>query len=138
MPLSRNKLYSILIIACMAGYIWLFFVYIAEQSMNKPIEVCFVKHFINIPCPSCGSTRSILSLIRGDFNEALGLNPMGFLIIFIMLVAPLWIIKDLNTNRNTLYNFYQKTEAHLKRPQFAIPLVLIVIVNWIWNITQGL
>jgi len=138
MILSRNKLYSILSIACIAGYIWLYIGYKAEKNMIKPIEVCLVKQFINIPCPSCGSTRSILSLIRGDFNEALSLNPMGFLIVFILLLTPLWIITDLNTKGNTLYTVYQKTETHLKRPQFAIPLVLIVIVNWIWNITKGL
>jgi len=55
-----------------------------------------------------------------------------------MLLAPLWIIVDIAAKKNTLFTFYQKTETYLKRPQLAIPLVIIVIINWIWNITKGL
>jgi hypothetical protein len=138
MALSRNKLYSIMFIACFAGYIWLYFGLSHEQSKDKPLEVCLVKHFTNIPCPSCGSTRSVLSLIKGNFNEAFSINPMGFLIAFIMFLSPLWIIVDVSAKRNTLFTFYQKIETYLKKPQLAIPLVLIVIINWIWNITKGL
>jgi hypothetical protein len=138
MALSRNKLYSIMIIACIAGYIWLYFGLSHEYSVGKPIEVCLVKHFTNIPCPSCGSTRSILSLTKGNFIEAFSINPLGFLIAIIMFLSPLWIIADIAAKKNTLFNFYKKTETYLKRPQFAIPLILLVIINWIWNITKGL
>ena len=125
-------------IACFAGYIWLYFGLSQEHSMSKPIEVCLIKQFTNIPCPSCGSTRSILSLTKGNFIEAFSVNPMGFLIAIIMFLLPLWIIADITAKRTTLFNFYQKTETYLKRPQFAIPLILLVIINWIWNITKGL
>ena len=138
MALGRNKLYSIMFIACFAGYIWVYFGLSSEQSMSKPIEVCLVKHFTNIPCPSCGSTRSILSLTKGDFNEAFSINPLGLLIVMIMFLSPPWIIADIVAKRNTLFYFYQKTETYLKRPQFAIPLILLVITNWIWNIKKGL
>jgi hypothetical protein len=127
-----------MIIACIAGYIWLYFGLKHEYSEDKPIEVCLIKHFTNIACPSCGSTRSILSLTEGNFIEALSINPMGFLIAIIMFLSPLWIIADITAKRNTLFIFYQKTETYLKRPQLAIPLVLMVIINWIWNITKGL
>ena len=138
MALSRNKLYSILFIACFAGYTWLYFCVSSEQAIYKPIEVCLVKHFTNIPCPSCGATRSILTLTKGNLTEAFSINPMGFLVVFIMLLAPLWIIVDIAAKKNTLFTFYQKTETYLKRPQLAIPLVIIVFINWIWNITKGL
>ena len=127
-----------MIIACIAGYIWLYFGLSHEYSVGKPIEVCLVKHFTNIPCPSCGSTRSILSLTKGNFIEAFSINPLGFLIAIIMFLSPLWIIADIAAKKNTLFNFYKKTETYLKRPQFAIPLILLVIINWIWNITKGL
>ncbi|MCG3165013.1 MAG: hypothetical protein POELPBGB_00773 [Bacteroidia bacterium] len=122
-----------MIIACIAGYIWLYLV-----SMNKPLEVCLIKYVTNLPCPFCGSTRSILSLIKGNFIEALGINPIGFLIAIIMFLSPFWIIADIITKRNTFFNFYHKLKIHLKKPQFAIPLVLLLIINWIWNITKGL
>lgn len=136
--LSRNKLYSIMFIACFAGYIWLYFGLLYEHAISKPVQVCLIKHFTNIPCPSCGSTRSILSLTKGNFTEAFSINPMGILAAVIMLLLPIWIIADMINKKNTLFNFYQKTEIYLRKPQFAIPLVVLVIINWIWNITKGL
>jgi hypothetical protein len=136
--INRNKLYSILLTACLAGYIWLFFALQNNHTLNISVEVCLINHFTNIPCPSCGSTRSLISLIKGNFIEALKTNPIGYLIAIIMFFTPLWIIIDLITKRKTLFEFYQKTETFLKKPKFAIPLILLVILNWIWNITKGL
>ena len=137
MNLSRNKLYALLLTACIAGYIWLF-IGLSQQHATSKTEVCFIKKMTDIPCPSCGSTRSILSLIKGNFIEAFYINPMGFLIAFILFLFPIWIVVDIITKRNTFFNFYQKVETDIKRPQLAIPLVIIVIINWIWNITKGL
>jgi hypothetical protein len=138
MALNRNKLYLIIFSACLVGYIWLYFGILNEQTISKPIEVCLVKHITNIPCPSCGSTRSVLSLTKGNFIKAFTINPLGILIVIIMFLSPIWIITDFATKRNTLFYVYQKTETYLKRPQFAIPLILLVLINWIWNITKGL
>ena len=77
-------------------------------------------------------------MAKGDFIGALNLNPIGYLIAIIMLIAPIWIIVDTIMRSNTLFVFYQKTETNLKRPKYAIPLILLIIINWIWNITKGL
>ncbi len=138
MILDRNKLYSILFIACLAGYIWLYFSLTKKITENKSVEVCLIKHVTNIPCPSCGSTRSVISLTKGDFIGALNFNPIGYLVAIIMLTAPIWIISDTIKKTKTLFNFYLKIETYLKRPKIAIPLILLVIINWIWNITKGL
>ena len=138
MTLDRNKLYSILFIACLAGYIWLYFSFTKNITESKSVEVCLIKHVTNIPCPSCGSTRSIISMTKGDFIGALNVNPFGYLVAIIMLISPIWIIADTIRKTNTLFDFYKKTETYLKRPKIAIPLILLVIINWIWNITKGL
>ena len=136
MTLKRNKLYSILLIACLAGYIWLYFSITKNITENKSVEVCLIKHLTNIPCPSCGSTRSVISLTKGDFIGALYFNPIGYLVTIIMLIAPIWIIADTIKRTKTLFDFYLKTETYLKRPKIAITLILLVIINWIWNITK--
>lgn len=138
MTLNRNKLYSILFISCMAGYSWLYFDLNINKTKNKSFEVCLIKHTTNIPCPSCGSTRSIITLTKGNFVEAIRINPFGYIVAIIMFIAPIWIAIDIIMKRNTLFEFYQKIETCLKRPKYAIPLILIVIINWIWNITKGL
>ena len=138
MTLNRNKLYSILFIACLAGYIWLYFSITKNNTENKSVEVCLIKHVTNIPCPSCGSTRSVISLTKGDFIGALNINPIGYLVAFIMLIAPIWIIADTIKRAKILFDFYLKIETYLKRPKIAVPLIFLVIINWIWNITKGL
>jgi hypothetical protein len=77
-------------------------------------------------------------LTKGDFIRALNFNPIGYLVAIIMLTAPIWIISDTIKKTKTLFNFYLKIETYLKRPKIAIPLLLLVIINWIWNITKGL
>jgi hypothetical protein len=77
-------------------------------------------------------------LTNGDFVGAFNLNPFGYLIALIMLISPIWIIADFTMRSNTLFNFYQKVETYLKRPKYAVPLILLVVINWVWNILKGL
>jgi hypothetical protein len=138
MTLNRNKLYWILFTACTVGYVWIYFISEKQFTENNQINGCLIKHLTNIPCPSCGSSRSVISLLNGDFIVALNFNPIGYIIVLTMLVAPVWIIMDTITKTNSLFNFYLKTENYLKKLKVAIPLILIIIMNWIWNITKGL
>src|SRR5690606_2597037 len=124
--------------ACVAGNIWLYYSMTQHFADSKLSDVCLIKHFTHIPCPSCGSTRSVISLTKGNIVEALTINPFGLIVASIMFIAPFWIALDIATQRNTLFNFYLKVEAFLKQRKYAIPLILLVIANWIWNISKGL
>lgn len=138
MILNRNKLYSILFIACLTGYIWLYFSAQKTTLSGKKFGVCLIKQVTNIPCPSCGTTRSVTSLAKGDFFGALYMNPLGYLVALIMILAPFWMISDIITKKDSLFDFYKKVEFYLKKPKYAVPLILLVIINWIWNISKGL
>jgi len=138
MTLNRNKLYLILLIACLAGYIWLYFGFKNEITENNSVKVCVIKYVTNIPCPSCGSSRSVISLIKGDFISAFKFNPIGYLVAIIMIIAPIWILTDVIKKNKTLFDFYLKTEKYIRKPNIAIPLILLVIINWIWNIVKEL
>ena len=37
---------------------------------------CLFKHFLSIPCPGCGMTRALLSVLRFDFAAAFQYHPM--------------------------------------------------------------
>jgi hypothetical protein len=137
-PLNRSRLYTLILSACLAGYIWLFYISTSLHSERSPVEVCLIKRFTNIPCPSCGSTRSIFSLIHGDFQQAVYINPIGLIVAVIMLLTPIWIFVDLLLKRTTLFDLFQQTESFLKKPKVAIPIVLLMLTNWLWNITKGL
>ncbi len=134
----KRKLYITLFIACAAGYGWLYLNARYSPEEVHSVGFCPVKYITTIPCPSCGSTRSVLSLMEGHFTDAFMLNPFGYLILFLMITIPLWIIADILTRQQTLYLFYTKTETYLKQTRYAIPLATLVVLNWIWNITKGL
>ena len=138
MKLNRNRLYIILLTACFAGYFWLYLNSTNYLIKHTSTEVCLIKNVTGIPCPSCGSTRSVIAITHGNFFDALSLNPFGFLIAFIMLILPLWIILDILRRNDSLYSFYKRLETFLKKPRYAVPLILLVLLNWIWNITKGL
>jgi len=135
---NRNRLYSLLLIACIAGYIWTFLNMHETHNAHLPMQVCMFKYVTDIPCPSCGATRSIIAALTGHYLTALTINPIGFIIALIMLCAPLWVIVDLLRGSSSLFNFYRKMELRLQKPQYSIPMVALVLINWVWNINKGL
>lgn len=138
MTSARNRLYFLIFMACMAGYLWLYYNLSNSNTRNLSFEPCLVKNITKIPCPSCGTTRSIISITKGNLIEALAINPVGYIVAFIMLVCPIWIIIDILSKKNTLFDFYKSSEIHLKKSKYTLVLVLILMINWIWNITKGL
>ena len=79
-----------------------------------------------------------MAILHGDIHEAFFLNPLGFLIFAIMLIAPLWITGDLLVKRSSFFHFYKRIEILLMRKWIAIPAVLLVLINWVWNIKKNL
>lgn len=136
--MGRNKLYALLSTACAAGYIWLIMNYYRTFSLALEPGVCLVKRVTGVPCPSCGTTRSVLSILKGDILEGIQWNPFGIIIILILFIFPVWIISDVLSRNDSLFNSYNQTELFLKRKWIAIPAILLVLLNWIWNIVKGL
>jgi hypothetical protein len=139
MILVRNRLYFALILACIAGSIWLYLnIAIFNIADTRNIEICLIKKATNLPCPSCGTTRSVISLLKGDFVGAFYLNPNGYFILAIILLAPIWILADLITKSQSMLDIYFKVENIIKRPKIAYILIFLVIIVWFWNITKSL
>jgi len=139
MTLNRNRLYLIIFIACAAGYVWLAMNWLYPPVYySKETSICLLKHFTNIPCPSCGSTRSLLSILNGNFLNGFFLNPLGYLLLAIMMATPVWILYDLINKSQSLLTFYKKSEQFLSQKKVAIPAILLVLMNWAWNIYKGI
>lgn len=134
MDVRIRKLYTFFFIASLAGFSWL--TYSLITYTHKSSGVCIFKSVTGIPCPSCGSTRSVISLISGDPMSAVRWNPFGFIIVVLMFVIPVLLAYDLVFNKTVLYNFYTKSESIIRRKIVAIPLIALVILNWIWNIIK--
>lgn len=48
---------------------------------------CPVRLFTGHPCPSCGTARALVYLLRGDVRKSLAANPMGILLLPAVLLA---------------------------------------------------
>ena len=64
-------------------FVWLAFVCLATYinfKLDKFVDLCLFKRMTGYPCPTCGTTRGVLSLMQGKFLEAWLFNPMVFII----------------------------------------------------------
>ncbi len=134
--MTRSKLYSLLLIACLAGFIYLF--YSIQKEQQETVGVCIIKNVTGYACPSCGTTRAVLLLFNGKITDSLRLNPFGMIVAFIMTVLPVWVLTDIVLKRETFFKAYKKTEAIIRKPWIAIVLILLVLLNWIWNLYKNL
>ncbi|HLO83188.1 MAG TPA: DUF2752 domain-containing protein [Chitinophagaceae bacterium] len=121
---------------CAAGYGWIY--YNLVTAAGNDVHACMFKKFTGIPCPSCGSTRSVISLMEGDIVQAVLWNPMGLILLVSMALIPLWIAYDLFNKKRTLFIAYRKTELFFSRKRFAISALVLLLANWMWNIYKGL
>ncbi|MDR0864483.1 MAG: DUF2752 domain-containing protein [Candidatus Symbiothrix sp.] len=133
--MTKKKLYFFVFVACMAGYVWVFFNLFYHSNRHVG---CLFHKITHIPCPSCGSTRSVLSLLQGHWGDAFYANPFGFLITVLMIVLPLWIAGDVLSKKESFFRSYQTIESLIKKKSIAIPALALVLSNWIWNIFKYL
>jgi hypothetical protein len=131
----RNKLYTLLAIACFFGYMWLGFTIFADQfSKEIPFRICIIKNLTNYPCPSCGTTRAVKMLLYGQWKQSILMNPFGIVVALLMFMLPIWLLFDVMYKKQTLLNAYHKTEELIKIRWIAFLLILLVLLNWIWTI----
>ncbi len=76
-PFDRREpplgaIYGVVMAGCAAlavAWVWL----------DLPRMACPLRRVAGLPCPTCGSTRLVESLLRGDIEAAFASNPLVFL-----------------------------------------------------------
>lgn len=136
--MTRIKLYRFILIACGIGYIWIIYNLLSQTSDLENYSVCIIKNITGVPCPSCGSTRGVLEILNGRLYQALLLNPLSFIVLFGVLLIPLWISFDFIIKSSSFYLFFKKTEEILRKPKLVLFLIFLMILNWVWNIYKNL
>ena len=41
------------------------------------VTLCPMKRFLGVPCPTCGTTRAVVLLVKGRFAEAFSMQPLA-------------------------------------------------------------
>ena len=58
-----------------------------SAHLNRPVELCLIKRFTGLPCPTCGFTRGVLSLLSGRPGPAWLYNPLLFLVLALFIAV---------------------------------------------------
>jgi hypothetical protein len=126
------KVYGIIWMIAIAGFAWLLLL------PELPVNTCIFKQATGLPCPSCGSSRSVQALLHGHWLQIFSYNPLGIITFFMVLVGAIWSVADVFRGSQSLYVSIKKWLAFIKRPLAAWGLILIILANWLWNIAKHL
>lgn len=94
-----------------------------EATWSVPLETCLLKRISGHPCPTCGATRSVLAMLRGDWTGSLRASPI------------LWLAA-LSAAGAAGYRVWrgpvawERLERH-RRPLLVAGL-LALLANWVW------
>ena len=132
-----KNFYGLMAIFCLFGFVWVLMNQFANQTVKIP-SVCIFKNITSLPCPSCGSTRSLISLMAGSFREAFYLNPFGYIIFLFLIIAPIWIFADYVLKSESLFNVFQLIQQRFQKRAYQLAFILIIISNWLWNIDKSI
>ena len=47
-----------------------------SAHLGRPVELCLIKRFTGVACPTCGFTRGALSFLHGQAGQAWLYNPL--------------------------------------------------------------
>ncbi len=132
--MKNKRTYIMLLLLMIAGYVWVYL----NFNNHAPSFGCLFKYITNIPCPSCGTTRAVLSIISGDLGAGLKYNPLGYFYLIAMILVPIFMIIDFVFQKNSIIKAYDIFILNLSNKKISIPFFSIILLNWGWNIIKML
>ncbi|MCR5849802.1 MAG: DUF2752 domain-containing protein [Bacteroidaceae bacterium] len=134
MCLTKGRLYPLLLLLTVCGYVWL---YVSDDgNWGSRLVCCPTRLIWGIPCPACGTTRAVRAIFHGEWLASLHYNPLGLVVSLAMVVVPIWIVADTVTGSSSLLRAYRFTERKLGQWPYAALGILLILANWIWNLLK--
>jgi hypothetical protein len=87
----------------LAFIVGVLFVFVALPSLPH-IPLCPIYALTKNQCPTCGTTRSFWFLMHGQFSAAWTMNPVGFVVLVILVRRIALLSFDSEALRKTLDN----------------------------------
>lgn len=122
--IDHELIWLLVSIGCLVGgIVWIYF--------SIPMPRCIFKLFTGIPCPTCGTTRCIMYILKGEIHKAFNINPLTFIsILFIFIYncyALITVVFRLPRLRDIVLS---------RRSKVAIRvfIILIFVSNWFYLI----
>ena len=101
---------------------------VRSSGFSTGPSVCLFRNVTGLPCPFCGSTRSVGHILQGEFSDALYSNPLGYFglaFLVVLFISP-------STIKGTSDYLAKKWWTLTQRNQILITVGLIVLA-WILN-----
>lgn len=71
--------------------------YFSTVSSLPTVPLCPLHYYTGYDCPTCGVTRSVWHLMHGRLGEAWSFNPIGFLVVALLVRRLVVLSSDRNT-----------------------------------------
>ena len=94
-PQERKNRWTILGVASSIPAFLIF----SRGGLTQGLWTCPFFKFTGIPCPSCGLTRSLISLSQGDFKTSLQYHSFGLVLTAIATVTIPYVLTELILNK---------------------------------------
>jgi hypothetical protein len=107
-----------------AGVLFVYVLYLFDRLPHLP---CVFKVITGYPCPTCGSTRIVSSLINFDILSAFGWNPLLFLGGVAFIAWGFYGFYMLFSGKKIQVIFSKKEILFLR-----LGLITLFILNWIY------
>lgn len=102
-----------------------------SQGFESGPALCPLRFVTGVPCPFCGTTRSVGNLIQGDFQAALAFNPLGYLLAALALALFLIPREVKQWSEKGSIKF-----RNLSITQRTATVIAIMAIAWIANIPR--
>lgn len=99
--------------------------------LGLPVLTCPFHAITGTPCPTCGITRGLFSLLHGDPRAAFFFNPLGLIILLVIAIYLVYavVVVVVKLPRLRCNPLTAKQKATLR-----VSVILLVAMNWIYLI----
>ena len=87
---------------------------------------CVFRGMSGLPCPTCGTTRALLSMAKGNFIDAMTMNPLVVVLLTAAIASCLYSFVSLLFGTRRMTFSLSEREKDVMR----ITAVMIVLLNW--------
>lgn len=116
--------------ACAVAGVWLALVAVAvalSRYLDRPMELCLFRRLTGLACPTCGTTRGVLSLLAARPLAAWAYNPLVFTVVGVW--AAIVAVRILTGRSLRL-----RLTARQKPFAWIIAAAAAVLLNWLYVI----
>lgn len=120
--MNKTKLYKIITLLIPITAIFLYMIRQQLIALSTHFPKCVFYSLFNLYCPSCGNTRSVISLLNGDILASLRYN-----IVIIILI----VLSSLGYIELAALSFGKRIQLLPRRLSFYMCLITFLVIYWI-------